>query len=244
MSVTVTLVRLAALELWTSFRLLAGSVALLASGGVALMVAGLEGPPGTGGSVARAPVMAWYGIALAVGIAIVAALVAGAFAGERHRGFAGWLVSRTAPRASLLIAWFITGGAMVIVGGAVSGIIGWLAIVSHGAAQPGQAATFAAALAGCLAAGVGGIAVALLLGVLVPPVVAAAAALLLVGAWLVGTSVAVPTDAYPGGAFATLAAFHLADRPIADGLRSAGVTLAAAAALLVVALAAFARVDL
>lgn len=244
MSATATLVRLAALELWTSFRLLAAVAALLASGGVALVAAELAGPPAAGGSVARAPVVAWYGIALAGGMTVVAGLIAGAVAGERHRGFAGWLVSRSAPRASLLVAWFTVGSAVVIVGGVASGAVGWLAIVSHGAALPGQAAAFAAALAGCLAAGVGGIAVALLVGVLAPPPAAGALALLLVGAWLVGTSVALPTDAYPGGAFATLAAFHLADRPVADGLRTAGIALAAAAALLVVALAAFARVDL
>lgn len=243
MSATATLVRLAALELWTSFRLLGGLTALLASGGVALLAAELPGLP-SAGSVAREPVVAAYAIALAAGMAITAALTAGAVAGERHRGFAGWLVSRTAPRASLLVAWFGVGSATLVAGGAVSGLVGWLAAVSHGAALPEQAMAYAAALAGCLAAGVAGIALALLLGVLAPPTVATLGTLVLVGAWLVGTAVAAPPDAYPGGAFATLAAFHLTERPIADGLRGAGMSLAAAAGLLVMALAAFARVDL
>jgi hypothetical protein len=66
----------------------------------------------------------------------------------------------------------------------------------------------------------------------------------LVAAWLVGATVALPPEAAPGGGFVTLVTFHLGRGPVADSVRSAGVTLGLAAAVLVAALAAFSWVDL
>lgn len=239
-----TLARLAALELWTSFRLLGGLAILLASGGLAVAVAGTSG--GARGPLVAAapPVAGWYGIALAVATALVAGLVAGAFATDRARGFSGWLVSRTAPRSSLVVAWFTVGTAIVVAGGALSGVIAWLALLANGLAVPEQALAFAAAIAACLACGVVSVAVALLAGTFLPPRWAILVTVLSVAAWLVGATVALPVEAAPGGGFVTLATFHLGRGPIADTLRSAGMTLGLAAVILVVALAAFSRVDL
>ena len=239
-----TLARLAALELWTSFRLLGSIAILLASGGVAMAVAAITGSARGPLVAAAPPVAAWYGIALAVALAMVAGVVAGAFAADRSRGFSGWLVSRTAPRASLLVAWFAVGTAVVVLGGTLSGLIAWLSLLANGLVVQEQALAFTGAIAACLACGVGGVALGLLAGSLLRPRWALLATAVVVAAWLVGAVVALPVEAAPGGGFVTLAAFHLGRGPVADSLRSAGMTLGVAAALLVVALAAFSWVDL
>lgn len=239
-----TLTRLAALEMWTSFRLLGGMAIMLASGGVALGLAAIMGSARGPLVAAAPPVAAGYGIALAVAVALVAGLVAGAFAGDRARGFSGWLVSRTAPRSSLLVAWFAVGAALIVVGGALSGLIAWLALLSYGVVVPEQVLGFAAAIAASLACGVVGVAVGLLAGTFLPARWAFVVTVVLVAVWLVGAAVALPVETVPGGGFVTLATFHLGRGPIADSLRSTGVTLSLAAAFLVVALAAFSWVDL
>ncbi|MEO8246190.1 MAG: hypothetical protein ABI622_03635 [Chloroflexota bacterium] len=239
-----TLARLAALELWTSFRLLGSLAILLASGGIAVAVgsvtAGSRGP-----LVASAPPVAgWYGIALAVAVALVAGMVAGAFAADRARGFSGWLVSRTAPRSSLLVAWFGVGTALMVAGGALSGLIAWLALLGGGLVVAEQAPAFAGAMAACLACGVVSVAVGLLAGTVLATHWAMLTTVLLIAAWLGGAAVALPAETLPGGGFVTLATFHLGRGPIGDSLLSAGVTLGLAAAVLVMALAAFSWVDL
>jgi hypothetical protein len=239
-----TLARLAALELWTSFRLLGGLAILLASGGLALVVAAMTGTARGPLVAAAPPVAAWYGIALAVATALVAAVVAGAFAADRTRGFSGWLVSRTAPRSSVLIGWFAVGAALMVVGGALSGVIAWLALLANGLVVPEQSGGFAAAMAACLACGVAGIAIGLLLGSVMSARWAMLGTAALVAGWLVGAAVALPLEGPPGGGFVTLATFHLGRGPIAESLRSAGMTLGLAAAVLVIALATFSWVDL
>ena len=245
MSVQPTLTRLVALELWTSFRLLAALALLLTSGAVALLVSELSrGAPR--GPLVAAPNAgaAWYALALATALAGVAGLFGAALAGDRRRGFSGWLVSRTAPRASLLLAWFGVAAAVLALGGSLSGMIAWLALVAHGIAVPEQAAPFAAAVGACLAAGLAGIGIGLLAGTILPPMAAALATLLVVGGWLIGTTLLLPVASAPGGGFVSVATFHLAGASIAESLRAAGLSLAVAAAVLVAALAAFGRVDL
>ena len=239
-----TLARLAALELWTSFRLLGSLAILLASGGVALAVAAITGSARGPLVAAAPPVAAWYGIALAVALALVAGVVAGAFAADRSRGFSGWLVSRTAPRASLLVAWFAVGATVVVIGGALSGLIAWLSLLAHGLVVAEQALAFTVAIAACTGCGVVGVALGLLAGTLLPPRWAVLATVAIVAAWLVGAVAALPVEAPPGGGFVTLATFHLGRGPVADSLRSAGMTLGLAAAVLILALAAFSWVDL
>ncbi len=244
MSSGLTLVRLALLELWTSFRLLAALAALGASGCVALLAIGLQPSTPLGPTIASAaPIAGWYATALAIATAVTAALVANAVAAERTRGFSGWLVSRTAPRSSLAVAWFAAGGLLVIGGGALSALIAWLALTAGPDTRPSDLPAFMAATAACLAAGLAAVAVAVAVGATVPPLPAFVATGIAVAAWLVGAALLSP-DAAPGGGFAALAAFHATTRPVATGLESAGATLGIAAAALVGALASFGRVDL
>ncbi len=244
MTATVTLARLATLELWTSFRLLGSLAVLLASGGVALTVSAFTGSARGPLVAAAPPVAAWYATALAVALALVAGVVAGAFASDRSRGFSGWLVSRTAPRAALLVAWFAVGAAVLVVGGALSGLIAWLSLLANGQVGAEQALAFTGAIAACLACGVVGVALGLLAGTLLPPRWAVPVTVVIVAAWLVGAIAALPVEVVPGGGFVSLATFHLGRGPFADSLRSAGMSLGLAAAVLVLALAAFSRVDL
>ena len=241
-----TLFRLAMLELWTSYRLLAALAVMLASGGLALVAAEVADPASMPGGVpGRPPVGAWFGLALALAVAVVAALVAGALAGERRRGFSGWLVSRSAPRATLVVAWFGAGALVILAGGAISAIVAWLAVISRGTASPDAAASFAAAAASCLAAAMAAVALGVLAGVTLVPALATLAAGTATAAWLIGMALAVPVAAYvPGGGFVTMATSHLAAQPVAVSLGSAGVSLALAAAMLVLAQVAFARIDL
>ena len=236
-----TLVRLAALELWTSFRLLAGLAALLGAGVATLVVGELAGPASP---TSRPALGAVFAIGLALATAVVAALVAGAVSADRRRGFAGWLVSRSAPRASLLIAWLGAGVPLLVVGGAASAVVAWLAMLAHGAASPGDAAAFAAGAVACLAAGVAALALALLVGAVLRPLAASLATGVVVAAWLLGMAVASGPAGVPGAGFATLATFHLAEPSAGTGLASAGTALGLAAVVLVLALAAFERADL
>lgn len=234
-----TLVQLALGELWTSFRLLA-MLGVLVAGGVAT-VAAAELQPGAG---ARGALPGWYAVTLAVAVAIVGGLVAGAFAAQRRRGFAAWLVARTVPRATLVVAWLVAAVLPLLAGVALSALIAWLTLVSHGT-DPAASDAFAAAAASCGAAGVAALALALVAGVLLPPAAATAAALALTGGWLVGAILLLPAEAsVPGGGFVTLASLHLAAEPAAVSTASAGASLALAAGLLVIALAAFSRIDL
>lgn len=233
-----TLVRLAVLELWTSFRLLGSLAALLGAGGATLLAGELLGPTG--------PPLGWvFAVALALALAVVAALVAGAVAGDRRRGFAGWLVSRSAPRATVLVAWLGAGTPLVVAGGAVSGVVAWLALLADGAAVPSEAASFAAAVAACLAAGIAALAVALLAGAILRPRAATLATGVAVAGWLLVMVVASAAEgSVPGAGFTTLATFHLAGKPVATGLAATGASLALAAVVLVLALMAFERADL
>lgn len=238
-----TLFRLAVLELWTSFRLLAALAALLASGAVAVVTAALIDPM-TAQPAGRLAIGAAFAVALALGISLVTAIIAGALAGERRRGFAGWLVSRSAPRATLVVGWFWAGALLVVTGGIVSGVVAWLALASAGTTSAAAAGPFAAAVASALAAGLAAVALGLLAGATLPPIAAGGGAALVSAAALVGMAVLAPSGELPGAGFAALATFHLAPRPVADGLASAGAALAMAAVLLIGALVAFERADL
>jgi hypothetical protein len=85
----------------------------------------------------------------------------------------------------------------------------------------------------------------LLAGSLLPPVPAALVTGLLVGVGVIATAVLVPLDASsPLGGFVLLARLDEVVRPVADGLRSSGVSLATAAGLLLITAAAIDRADL
>ena len=224
--------RVAVRELWISFRLLALLLAFIAVGAV---VALLPAP--------LTATMQRLAGGLAAGTLVAGAIAAWSLADERARGRAGWLVTRSVPRSTVLSGWFIALAAVTMAGIAAAAVLGWLA--ASGVALRLDPAGFLA-----LAGAVGGTAVAvvalgMLLGVLLRPRPAAFMAVILAAAvgalaWL-GPDLA---GLVPGAAFVALAELNEAVAPLGTALRSAGSALLTTALLLLLARTALERAEL
>jgi ABC-type transport system involved in multi-copper enzyme maturation permease subunit len=227
-SETATVTRLAVRELWISFRLLALLAAYVAAGAVVALL--------------PAPVSVTLGrLSLGLGAAIIigSAIAAGALSTERSLGRAGWLVTRSISRSTLVVGWFIALGATSVVGLAAAGTLGWLAV--SGPLSPIDSAAFAAVLIGAGAMGLAGIAIGLALGAVLRPLLAMLAALVLGAGTVAAFHLLVSGFALPVTVLGDLAA---ADRPVADGIRGAGACLMATAVALVLARLGLGRMDL
>lgn len=227
MSQTGVVTWLAVRELWISFRLLA---LLAAYVGVGALVALLPAPASTA--------MTRLSVGLAAAVIVGAAIAAGALGTERVLGRAGWLVTRSISRGTLLVGWFVAVGGVSLIGLLAAAALGWLA--ASPLSQP-QVAPFAAVVGGVAAMSLAMIAIGLLLGTLLPPVPAAVAAVV-VGLLVAGASYTVLPDA--AAPLAALAELPSLDRPVAAGVQGAGIGLAATAVALVLARVALGRADL
>jgi hypothetical protein len=223
---------LAVRELWISFRLFVIVTAFVASGALVALV-----PAPLPATLER------LAIGLAASTLVAAGVAAWSMAAERRAGRAGWLVVRSVPRGTLLAAWFAAVGGVAIVALIAAAVLGWLAVSSVALRlEPGGFITLAiAAGASALAA----VATGLLAGTLLAPPAAVAvtmAVCLVVGVagWL------LPIDAtlVPGGALAALASLREPGGSAAPGLRAAGIGLATAAVMLLLARAAIERAEL
>lgn len=220
--------RLAVRELWISFRLLALLAAFV---GVGAIVALLPAPASV--TLPR--------LAIGLGAAMVVAcgIAADAISTERALGRAGWLVTRSISRPTLLVGWFTALSSITVLGLSAAGILGWLATASPRAAV--APAGFAAVLGGVAAMALAFVAIGLLLGTMLRTWVASVAAVMTGVATVFATLLVAPADVVPLAALADLAAL---ERPIGDGLTGSGVFLAVTAASLVAASVAMGRVDL
>lgn len=219
---------LAVRELWISFRLLALLAAYVGVGAVVALVPSL---PSTA--------MTRLSVGLAAAVIVGAVIAAGALAGERVLGRAGWLVTRSISRGTVLVGWFVAMAGVSLIGLVAAAALGWLA-ASPSLVQL-QPAPFAAIVGGVAAQGLALIAIGLLLGALLPPIPAAGAALaagLLVAA---ASYFVLPHALSPLAALAELPSL---DRPVAAGVQGAGIGLATTAVALVLARVALGRVDL
>jgi hypothetical protein len=219
---------LAVRELWISFRLLA---LLAAYVGVGALVALLPAPAATA--------MTRLSVGLAAALIVGAAIAAGALASERVLGRAGWLVTRSISRGTVLVGWFVALAGVSLIGLVAAAALGWLA-ASPSVGQL-QAAPFTAIVGGVAAQSLALIAIGLLLGALLPPVPAAGAALV-AGLLVAAASYFVLPDAL--APLAALAELPSLDRPVAAGVQGAGIGLAITAVALVLARVALGRVDL
>lgn len=225
-------VRLAVRELWISFRLFAIVAAFTAAGTVVALV--------------PAPLPVTLG-RLAAGLGgaslVAAGVAAWSMAEERRAGRAGWLVSRSLPRATLLLGWFVAIVAVSLAALVGAVLLGWLAATN--VALRLDPAGYVALAAGIAAAVALAAAVGLLAGTLLPPrpagIVAVAVCL---GVAAVAALVPFDPTLVPGGAYAALAALVEPGASAGPGLRAAGVGLAATAVVLVVARAAIERAEL
>jgi ABC-type transport system involved in multi-copper enzyme maturation permease subunit len=227
-SQTGVVTRLALREMWISFRLLLLLAAYVGAGAV---VALLPAPPSA------------VLVRLAIGIAgamVAGAMIAGwSLSRERALGRAAWLATRSIPRGTILVGWFIALALISVLGISAVGALGWLAASAPGARLDPLAfgATFVAI--GCGAIGL--LALGLLIGTLLRPsaaiVVAAVAGLALVGGlWLAFPRVAIPVEA--------LAELPRLSSPVSVALQGAGASLALAAFMLLAARMAIDRADL
>jgi ABC-type transport system involved in multi-copper enzyme maturation permease subunit len=218
-SQTGVVTRLALRELWISFRLLALLAAYIGAGtAVALLPAPL------------ATVLVRLAIGVAAAMVVGAAIAGWSLSRERALGRAAWLATRSIPRGTILVGWFCALALVSILGIVAVGVLGWLA-----ASAPG--ATFAAIACGAI----GMLALGLLAGTLLRPslaAIAAAVAGVAVGgaAWLGLPRVEIPVEA--------LAQLSQLSNPISVAIQGAGMGLAAAGVLLLLAWVAFNRVDL
>lgn len=221
MTQAIVMARLALRELWISFRLfgvLAGFVAVAAL--VALLPAAL---PAT---------LERLALGLGAATCLTAGVAAWSMAEERQTGRAGWLVTRSLPRGTLLVGWFVAIAGTGLASLAAAGILGWLA-ASNVAVRLAPAG-YLSALAGVGAALMAAIALGLLAGTVLRVVPAALIAVVLLGAAIaVAWSMANDPSIIPGGAYAVLASLEEPGTAIGSGLRAAGIGLAVTAAALV-----------
>jgi hypothetical protein len=226
-----TVARLALRELWISYRLM-------------LVLAGFVA---TGAIVALVPVNAEDQLnRLAFGFAVAGAVAgivsAWSLASERRRRRAGWLVGRGVPRASIVSGWFAALALAVVAGLVPSAVLAWLALLPAG---PSEAVAYAAAV-GAVGCGVlAVVAFGQLVGAILPPLGAVTAVILFCAAVAAASTLAPQAATYlPSAGYVVLA--NLADtaRPVARAFAGGGVVLATTGALLLLATAAFERVDL
>jgi hypothetical protein len=219
---------LAVRELWISFRLLA---LLTAYVGVGAVVALLPGP--------EPSALERLAIGLAAATIVGSGIAAGSLGTERALGRAGWLVTRSITRGTLLIGWFIALAGISLVGLAAAASLGWLAAST--VAAPSELGPFATVVVGVAATGLAAVAVGLLLGSLLGPRRAIVAAIILGVAVGAAAYVLLPATIVPLSALAELQAL---ERPVAAGVQGAGVGLAVTAVALVLARLALGRADL
>ena len=232
MSQAGTVARLAARELWMTFRLL---LVLIVSVGAGVVV-----------SVLPAPVIeAMSRLAAGLGVAIIvaAAVAAWSIAEERYAGRAGWLVTRSVSRPTYLAGWYVAVLLIAVAGLASGALLGWLAIPAGSAAIDGvEYVAVVAAVAATLTAA---IAAGLLAGALLRPPGAMALAIVVCAA-AGALALFAPIDAawLPGGALMLLPRAAGSEAILDEAIRAAGLGLATAAALLVACRLAFERSDL
>lgn len=228
MSQTLVVTRLAVRELWITFRMLA---LLAAYVGVGAAVALVPAPP--------AVTLVRLSIGLGVAIVVGTAIAAEGIAAERVRGRAGWLVTRSIARGTLLAGWFLALGTLTLVGVGAAGTLGWLAIATP--LPPADAIAYAAVVGAVAAVALVGVGVGLVIGAVLRPLPAAVLAAVLSALILAGSQVVLPPSWQP---LALLGALGDAERPLTTAVRGTGIGLGMAAATTVLARWALSRAEL
>lgn len=228
MSQTGVVTRLALRELWISFRLLLLLAAYIGAGAA---VALLPAPPST--------VLARLAIGATAAMVAGAAIAGWSLSRERALGRAGWLATRSIPRSTILVGWFVALTLISIFGVIAVAVLGWLAASQPGARLDPVAFGLTFAAIGCVAIGL--LALGLLVGTLLRPPAAAigstVAGIALGGAgWAAAPRLANPIEA--------LAQLPQMATPISVAIQAAGAGLAVTAVLLFAARIVMERVDL
>ncbi|MDQ3148686.1 MAG: hypothetical protein M3Q38_02000 [Chloroflexota bacterium] len=228
MSQTGVVVGLAVRELWISFRLLLLLTAYVAVGAAsALLPASLPA------------ILVRLAIGVSAAMIAGAAIAAWSISRDRVLGRAGWLATRSIPRGTILVGWFVALVFISVLGLVAVGLLGWLAAstASNSLDPVAFGAMFGAIACGSLAL----LALGLLFGAILRPLAAAvgaaaAGALIIAGAWFALPRVALPVEA--------LVQLPRLPAPISIAVQGGGASLAFAACLVLVARAALERADL
>lgn len=232
MSQAVVVTWLAVRELWITFRLVILLLALVAVGAVVAL------------APAALPVtMQRLAIGLGAATLLVAAVAAWSVAEDRKQGRAGWLVTRSVPRGTLLGGWFVALSAVALAGMIATGVLGWL--TASGVSLRLEPSAYAVRVGAVAATVVAVVALGVFAGTVARPRVAALLALLVAaGAGLIAWLVPDPSVLVPGVAFVELA--ELVEGTAADAVarQSAGLALLTAGILLGLARLAVERADL
>ena len=227
----VTLSVLSLRELWISYRLLVLLAVPLVGGLLTAVVPGAAADP------------RWLAWGIAGAGVIVAAIAATSLAAQRRRGVAGWLVLRAVPRSSLVIAWFVAIALPALVATAAGAVVGWLALSATLPLLDPLA--FAALAAAATVSLLEALAIGLLAGAIASPLLALAiAAALSAGGLAAGLLAPIGPALWPTSGLQLLAGAGALDRPFSSGVQSLGLGLAATGLLVLLASAAFSRVDL
>jgi hypothetical protein len=227
-SQTGVVARLAVRELWISFRLLALLVAYV---GVGALVALLPAPAAT--------VLARLSVGLTAAMIMGAGIAADALSTERVLGRAGWLVTRSITRGTVVVGWFLALAGVSLVGLGAAAMLGWLAATAS--VPTLQPTPYAAVIGGVAALSLAAVAMGLLFGVVLTPLPAMLAAVVVGGLVVAMAHLILPTGAVPLTALGELATLN---RPVGVGVQGAGIGLAITAVMLVLARVALGRVDL
>ncbi|MDQ3690989.1 MAG: hypothetical protein M3406_13340 [Chloroflexota bacterium] len=228
MSQTGVVTRLALRELWISFRLLLLLTAYVAVGAAAALIPG-----------SLPAILVRLAIGVSAAMVVGAALAAWSLSRDRVLGRAGWLATRSIPRGTILVGWFVALALVSVLGLVAVGALGWLAASTASSSLDPVAfgATFGAIACGSLVL----LALGLLFGAALPPLAATvgaavASVLIVAAAWFALPRVALPVEA--------LVHLPRLPGPIAIALQGGGASLALAALLVLAARAALERVDL
>ena len=225
---TLVVTRLAVRELWITFRML-------------LLLAAYVGVGAAVALVPAAPTATLGRLAIGLGVAMVVgtAVAAEAIATERVLGRAGWLVTRSIARGTLLAGWFLALAALTLVGVGAAGTLGWLAIAAP--LRPAEPIAYVAVVASAAAQALVGIGAGLVIGSILRPLPAAIVAVVVSGIGVVGSELLLPDAWLPLRVLADLAD---AERPLTAGLRASGIALGVAASATVLARLALSRAEL
>ncbi len=186
MSQAVVVTWLAVRELWITFRLVILLLALVAVGAVVAL------------APAALPVtMQRLAIGLGAATLVIAAVAAWSVAEDRQQGRAGWLVTRSVPRGTLLGGWFVALSAVALAGMIATGVLGWL--TASGVSLRLEPIAYAVRVGAVAATVVAVVALGVLAGTVARPRVAALLALLVAaGAGLIAWLVPDPSVSGPG----------------------------------------------
>ena len=244
MTVLAALFRLAVLDAWISYRLVAFVAALGAVGLIVPLVAFSVPPAISGGAKAPSVIdaLSWYGAALGAIGALLAASAANVMARDRVTGTAGWLLAGPVPRGAFYVSSLLAFAAIAFLGMTLSAVAAWLTLASLGAAPDGG--TFAIAAAAATACLIVVVALGLAVGTVLPSGRAGLAAagvtvvLLATGLILPGVARWLPT-----GGLVRLAPVTLVDG-LPGGLQALGAAVAAMAVLAALGALALSRAEL